>query len=148
MLRTDDGGTIGIKECPIGTTLLDALRKHSTPIHETFHMVHKNTNQHHLVLLLVRIDRLSHSNIISNLYQFETVKTLAFPSNQKLIYPVRPLLGLAWQDCQPGRPQPWPEQTRRAHGQGTAATTLFLVSLLLFATAVSVNPPSSQSVTD
>ena len=46
MLRTDDGGTIGIKECPIGTTLLDALRKHSTPIHEAFHMVHKNTNQH------------------------------------------------------------------------------------------------------
>eukprot|EP00558_Chaetoceros_sp_UNC1202_P012238 CAMPEP_0197238398 /NCGR_PEP_ID=MMETSP1429-20130617/4864_1 /TAXON_ID=49237 /ORGANISM="Chaetoceros sp., Strain UNC1202" /LENGTH=551 /DNA_ID=CAMNT_0042697533 /DNA_START=151 /DNA_END=1806 /DNA_ORIENTATION=- len=80
---------------PVGTISLNALRKHSTPIHETFHTVHKNTENHPFLLPyssgttgLPKGVCLSHSNIISNLYQFETVEALAFPSNQKLISPL------------------------------------------------------------
>jgi acyl-CoA synthetase (AMP-forming)/AMP-acid ligase II len=86
----DDGGPV-----PVGTTSLCDLKSHSNPLLTTHHTVHGNTRNHPFLLPyssgttgLPKGVCLSHFNIISNLLQMETMESIAFPSNQKLISPL------------------------------------------------------------
>jgi acyl-CoA synthetase (AMP-forming)/AMP-acid ligase II len=80
---------------PYGTMSVSDLKDHSRPIFETHRSVHNNTANHPFLLPyssgttgMPKGVSLSHSNLISNLLQLETIEAIAFPSNQKLISPL------------------------------------------------------------
>ena len=89
-IPAEDGGPV-----PLGTTSLCDLKHHPNPTTETHGSVHGNTQNHPYLLPyssgttgLPKGVCLSHSNIISNLLQMETMESIAFPSNQRLISPL------------------------------------------------------------